>query len=138
MPRVIVIGSGIAGLYTALCARRRGVREVALVTKAALEDSATRYAQGGIAAAMGPDDSPQLHEADTLAAGPGLCALGAVGALASEAADRVADLLRLGVEFDREDGKLAHAREAAHGVARVLHAGVDATGLHIEEALVRA
>jgi len=138
MPRVIVIGSGIAGLYTALCARRRGVREVALVTKAALEDSATRYAQGGIAAAMGPDDSPQLHEADTLAAGAGLCDLGAVGALASEAADRVADLLRLGVEFDREDGKLAHAREAAHGVARVLHAGGDATGLHIEEALVRA
>lgn len=137
MPRMIVVGSGIAGLYTALCAHRRGIRDVTLVTKAALDDSATRYAQGGIAAALGAHDSPELHAADTLGAGAGLCDRDAVRVLAAEAADRVTDLLQLGVDFDRENGQLAHAREAAHRVARVLHAGGDATGLHIEQALIR-
>jgi L-aspartate oxidase len=134
---MIVVGSGIAGLYTALCAHRRGIRDVTLVTKAALDDSATRYAQGGIAAALGAHDSPELHAADTLGAGAGLCDRDAVRVLAAEAADRVTDLLQLGVDFDRENGQLAHAREAAHRVARVLHAGGDATGLHIEQALIR-
>ena len=138
MPRMIVVGSGIAGLFTALCAHRRGVRDVAIVTQAALEDGATRYAQGGIAAAVGADDSWELHEADTIGAGAELCDPQAVRVLAQEAAERVADLIHLGVRFDRENGRLAHAREAAHGVARVLHAGGDATGRHIEEALARA
>ena len=135
MPRLIVVGSGIAGLFTALCAHRRGVRDITIVTKAALEDSATRYAQGGIAAAVGTEDSWQLHEADTIGAGAELCDPQAVRVLTREAAERVADLIHLGVRFDRENGRLAHAREAAHGVARVLHAGGDATGRHIEEAL---
>src|SRR5262245_55064142 len=138
MPRLIVVGSGIAGLFTALCAHRRGLRDIAIVTKAALEDSATRYAQGGIAAAVGEGDSWELHEADTIGAGAELGDPQAVRVLAREAAVRVADLIDLGVPFDSENGRLAHAREAAHRVARVLHAGGDATGRHIEEALARA
>jgi L-aspartate oxidase len=138
MPRVIVVGSGIAGLFTALCARRRGVSDVTIVTKAAVEDSATRYAQGGIAAAVGAEDSWELHAADTLGAGAELGDAAAVQVLTREAAARVADLIQVGVRFDRENGRLAHAREAAHGVARVLHAGGDATGRHIEDALTAA
>src|SRR6267142_3810171 len=135
MPRLIVVGSGIAGLFAALAAHRRGVRDVVLVTKAALEDGATRYAQGGIAAAVGVEDSWELHAADTMSAGVELCDHEAVRVLTREAAQRVADLIFLGVRFDREHGRLAYAREAAHGVARVLHAGGDATGRHIEEVL---
>jgi len=135
MPRLIVVGSGIAGLFAALAAHRRGVRDVVLVTKAALEDGATRYAQGGIAAAVGVEDSWELHAADTMSAGVELCDHEAVRVLTREAAQRVADLISLGVRFDREHGRLAYAREAAHGVARVLHAGGDATGRHIEEVL---
>jgi L-aspartate oxidase len=138
MPRLIVVGSGIAGLFAALCAHRRGLRDVVVVTKATLEDSATRYAQGGIAAAVGAEDSWELHAADTLGAGAELCDAEAVRVLTREAAERVADLIHLGVRFDRENGRLAHAREAAHGVARVLHAGGDATGRHIEDALAAA
>jgi L-aspartate oxidase len=138
MPRLIIVGSGIAGLFTALRAHRRGVRDITIVTKAALEDGATRYAQGGIAAAVGAGDSWELHAADTLGAGAELCDPQAVDVLAREAAERVADLIHLGVRFDRENGRLAHAREAAHRVARVLHAGGDATGRHLEEALARA
>ena len=135
MPRLLVVGSGIAGLFAALAAHRRGVRDIVLVTKAALEDGATRYAQGGIAAAVGVEDSWELHAADTMSAGAELCDPEAVRVLTREAAQRVADLIFLGVRFDREHGRLAYAREAAHGVARVLHAGGDATGRHIEEAL---
>jgi len=138
MPRLIIVGSGIAGLFTALCAHRRGVHDVMVVTKAALEDGATRYAQGGVAAAVGPDDSWELHAADTIGAGAELCDPEAVRVLTREAGERVADLIHLGVRFDRVHGRLAHAREAAHGVARVLHAGGDATGRHIETALARA
>jgi L-aspartate oxidase len=138
MARLIVVGSGIAGLFTALCAHRRGVRDITVVTKAALEDGATRYAQGGIAAAVGAPDSWELHAADTIGAGAELCDPEAVDVLARDAGERVADLIHLGVQFDRENGRLAHAREAAHGMARVLHAGGDATGRHIEEALGRA
>jgi len=135
---LVVIGSGIAGLFAALTARRQGVRDVVIVTKAALEESATRYAQGGIAVAIGDGDSAALHEADTLGAGAELCDPGAVRVLAGEAADRVADLIRLGVRFDTENGRFAHAREGAHSMARVLHAGGDATGRYIEQALARA
>src|SRR2546428_5991119 len=99
MRNLIVVGSGIAGLFTALSAHRRGVRDVLIVTKGALEESTTRYAQGGIAAAVGDGDSWELHEADTLGAGAELCDPEAV---------------------------------------RVLHAGGDATGKHIELAPARA
>ncbi len=138
MRNLIVVGSGIAGLFTALGARRRGIHDVLIVTKATLEASATRYAQGGIAAAVGDGDSWELHEADTLGAGAELCDPEAVRVLVADASERVADLMRLGVRFDMENGRLAYAREGAHRLARVLHAGGDATGKHIELALARA
>jgi L-aspartate oxidase len=129
----IVIGSGIAGLFSALEAARHG--RVLVITKGALEESNTRYAQGGIAAAVAPCDSPRLHGRDTLAAGAGLCDAPAVRALTEEAAARIADLLAYRVPFDREGAALALGREGAHAVSRVLHAGGDATGFHIERAL---
>jgi L-aspartate oxidase len=138
MCNLIVVGSGIAGLFTALSAHRGGVRDVLIVTKGALEESTTRYAQGGIAAAVGDGDSWELHEADTLGAGAELCDPEAVRVLVGDASERVADLMRLGVRFDMENGRLAYAREGAHGIARVLHAGGDATGKHTELALARA
>lgn len=134
--RVLVVGSGIAGLVAAIRASER--HEVVLVTKAELAESNTRYAQGGIAAALFPDDSVAAHVADTLRAGAGLCDPRAVEILCGDAPARVRDLIALGVGFDREHGALARGREAAHAVARVLHAGGDATGAAIEAALVRA
>ena len=136
MKHVIVVGSGIAGLIAALETSRS--HHVTLVTKAQLAESNTRYAQGGIAAALFRDDSVEEHVADTLRAGAGLCDLGAVEVLCSEGPQRVMDLIDLGVVFDQRNGELARALEAAHSRARVLHAGGDATGLAIEMALVRA
>ena len=136
MKHTIVVGSGIAGLIAALEISRRGA--VTLVTKATLSDGNTRFAQGGIAAAMFSDDSVAGHIADTLRAGAGLCSLSAVEVLCSEGPERIRDLIRLGVTFDMRNGELARALEAAHTRARVLHAGGDATGLTIETALVRA
>jgi len=133
---IIVIGSGIAGLIAALEISRE--HEVTLVTKSELSESNTRWAQGGIAAAMFPDDSVAEHVADTLRAGAGLCDAAAVEILCSEGPARIRDLIRLGVTFDQRDGDLARGLEAAHSRARVLHAGGDATGLSIETALVRA
>jgi L-aspartate oxidase len=133
---VIVVGTGIAGLVAALRAAR--TRSVILVTKAELGESNTRYAQGGIAAVMFPDDSVGAHIDDTLAAGAGLNSREAVEILCAEGPERIRDLLALGVEFDLEDGVLARGREAAHSRARILHAGGDATGAEIESALVRA
>ena len=133
---VIVVGTGIAGLVAALRAAR--TRSVILVTKAELGESNTRYAQGGIAAVMFPDDSVGAHIDDTLAAGAGLNSREAVEMLCAEGPERIRDLLALGVEFDRENGVLARGREAAHSRARILHAGGDATGAEIEIALVRA
>src|SRR5260370_32488311 len=138
MRTLIVVGSGIAGLFTALRAREAGVRDVLIVTKADLEESATRYAQGGIAAAIGDGDSWELHQTDTLGAGADLCDPEAVRVLASEAADRVDDLIRLGVRFDTENGRLAHAREGPHSVAPVLHPRGHTTRRHIQPALARA
>jgi L-aspartate oxidase len=134
--RVVVVGTGIAGLVTAYRAATR--HEVVLVTKSELAESNTRYAQGGIAAALFPDDSASAHIRDTLAAGAGLTDRHAVEVLCTEGPERVRDLIRLGVEFDTEDGELARGHEAAHSVRRVLHAGGDATGLAIEVALLRA
>lgn len=132
----IIIGSGIAGLFTALLASKEG--SVLVLTKAALEESNTRYAQGGIAAAMSPADSPRLHYEDTIAAGAGLCDERAVEVLTREAPGRIRDLLALNVPFDRQGGELALGLEGAHRARRVLHAGGDATGFHIEQTLCRA
>jgi L-aspartate oxidase len=136
MKHILVVGSGIAGLIAALELSRKYA--VTLVTKARLEDSNTRFAQGGIAAAMFPDDSVAEHIADTLRAGAGLCDPGAVEVLCSEGPGRIRDLVRLGVNFDQYQGELARGLEAAHSRARVLHAGGDSTGLTIELALARA
>lgn len=129
----IVIGSGIAGLYTALLAREHG--RVLIITKGSIEETNTRYAQGGIAAAIGPSDSPEIHFQDTIAAGAGLCDEEAVRVLVTEAPDRIIELVNLGVPFDTLEGEIALAREAAHSMPRILHAGGDSTGLHIEMTL---
>jgi L-aspartate oxidase len=134
MARVIVVGSGIAGLTTALDAA--STHDVVLVTKSTLGQSNTRYAQGGIAGVMFTEDSVESHIADTLAAGAGLCDEDAVRVLCTEGPDRIRELVALGVEFDRTDGEFARGREAAHSYPRVLHAGGDATGARIEAALV--
>ncbi len=129
----IVVGSGIAGLYTAILAREGG--SVLVLTKGSLEECNTQHAQGGIAAALGPGDSPELHARDTAAAGAGLGDLASIQIMAGDAADRIADLIRFGVPFDTIHGEIALAKEGAHSVARVIHAGGDATGRHIELAL---
>ena len=132
--RALIVGSGIAGLYVALRARERGLRPL-LVTKGRLDESNTRYAQGGIAAALGSDDSAALHLADTVRAGAGLVDRAAAQRLTGEATARIADLVRYGVPFDTVEGQIALGREAAHRRARILHAGGDATGFQIEETL---
>ena len=128
---VVVLGSGIAGLYTALQAHGRGA-SVLVVTKGTIDEANTRYAQGGIAAALGPDDSPDAHQRDTIEAGAGLVDEEAARVLVTEAADRIADLVRYGVNFDATDGEVALGREAAHSANRILHAGGDSTGLEME------
>ncbi len=109
---------------------------VAVVTKAALDEGCSRYAQGGIAAAVAADDSPELHFQDTVAAGRGLCDERAVRVLVEEAPRRVRELVEWGVGFDTQDGALMLGREAAHSRPRILHARGDATGLAIETALI--
>jgi len=126
----IILGSGIAGLFTALLAREHG--SVLIVTKGSIQDSNTRYAQGGIAAAVGPVDSPALHRQDTLAAGAGLVDEAAAAILTEDAAARIADLVRFGVPFDTLDGEIVLGHEGAHSARRIIHAGGDATGAHIE------
>jgi len=126
----IIVGSGIAGLYSALLAQERG--RVLLVTKGSLDECNTKHAQGGIAAAISVTDSPELHLQDTLQVGAGLCDEEAVRVLVEEAADRIQDLIRLGVPFDTVNGEIALAREGGHSHSRILHSGGDATGAHIE------
>jgi L-aspartate oxidase len=118
-----------------LLAAERG--NVLVLTKGSIDDCNTKYAQGGIAVAMGKDDSPELHFKDTMAAGDGLSDAGAVRILTDEAADCVADLIKYGVPFDTLDGEITLTREAAHSVPRIMHAGGDATGEHIEVTLSR-
>ena len=132
----IIIGSGIAGLYDALLLQEVG--SVLILTKGSIEECNTRHAQGGIAAAISSIDSPELHFKDTIAAGAGLCDPEAVRILTEEAADRIADLVKLGVPFDTVDGEIALTKEAAHSVPRILHAGGDATGERIEVTLSNA
>lgn len=135
---VVVVGAGVAGLAFTL--RLPPTFRVALLTKGALGESNTRYAQGGLSAAIGVDDSPELHEADTLAAGAGLCDPEAVRQLVEGAPHAVDWLLAIGTEFDRDpvSGEILLGREAAHSRRRVLHAGGDATGAEIERAMVAA
>ncbi len=137
---VLVLGSGVAGLSAVIrLATPAGLR-VGVLTKADLAQSTTRWAQGGIAAAVGGDeDSTDLHLADTLSAGAGLCDVDAVRVLVDEGPGRVDELIGLGAVFDREaGGDLALAREGGHSTARVLHAGGAATGAEVERALVSA
>ncbi len=129
----IVVGSGIAGLYAALLAQEHG--SVLILTKGSIDECNTRYAQGGIAAAVGPDDSPELHLEDTVRAGAGLVDIEAARILVESAPDRIRDLVRFGVPFDSVDGEVALGKEAAHSRNRILHAGGDATGAHIELSL---
>jgi len=136
---VLVVGSGVAGLSAAL-AVPEGLR-VLLATKDRLGHSATRYAQGGIAAVLDlVDDSVAEHVADTLAAGAGLCDPVAVRMLAAEGGQAIADLRARGVRFDQGelDGELARTREGGHSRSRVVHAGGDATGAELERALTEA
>jgi L-aspartate oxidase len=141
---VLVLGSGVAGLSAAVRLAGPGGPTPALalgvLTKGALSQSATRWAQGGVAAVLGADeDSTDLHLADTLAAGAGLCDEEAVRILVDEGPGRVHELIALGVEFDREaTGSLALAREGGHSRPRVVHAGGAATGAEVERALVDA
>lgn len=131
---LIVVGSGLAGLYGSLLAARRG--RVLLLSKSELADCNTFHAQGGIAAALLPPDTPALHYRDTLVAGAALSEPRAVRALVEEGPARVRDLIRLGVPFDRHDGALDFTREGAHSANRVLHAGGDASGARIETTMV--
>ncbi|MEO2039323.1 MAG: FAD-binding protein, partial [Martelella sp.] len=134
---VAVIGSGIGGLATALAL---APMPVTLVTRAALgAETSTGWAQGGIAAALGDDDSADLHLADTLAAGDGLCDANAAARILQAAPEAIAFLERHGVVFDRgPEGGLAFGLEAAHSRRRIIHAGGDATGAAIIKALTKA
>jgi len=135
---VVIVGSGVAGLTAALHARRTG-RTVLLVTKGRVEEGSTRWAQGGIAAVLADDDTPEEHLHDTLVAGAGLCDVDAVAALVTEGPDCVRNLIGLGAHFDLDSsGALALTREGGHHRDRIAHAGGDATGAEISRALVAA
>lgn len=130
---VIIIGAGIAGLYTAL--KLSETKRVLMITKKSLFDSNTRYAQGGIAAVFSDDDKPEFHYQDTLFAGAGLCDPKAVDVLVHEGPHGVQELIRFGTHFDEEDGHFALTKEGAHSQRRILHANGDATGYEIVRAL---
>lgn len=133
--RFLVVGSGVAGLHTALRASSEG--EVMVLTKRSLFDSATAYAQGGIAAALGAGDSPELHRLDTLAAGAALCDAKAVEVLVEEGPARVRELQTAGARFDLEPGgEFTLGREAAHSRRRIVHAQGDQTGAEVARALI--
>ncbi len=133
---VVVVGSGIAGLTTAIRARRAG-RKVVVVTKAHVDEGSTRWAQGGIAAALGHGDTPAAHMEDTLVAGAGLCDPAAVRVLVENGPAAVRRLMRWGAEFDlTPEGDIALTREGGHLTDRIAHAGGDATGAEILRALV--
>jgi L-aspartate oxidase len=129
-----MVGSGIAGLWTALNLAGRG--RVTVVTKDVLSEGSTLYAQGGVAVAWEDEDSPTLHLEDTISAAAGLCNEGAARVLTEEGAEQVGQLIMLGCRFDTHNGRLALTREAAHRARRIAHALGDATGREIERALV--
>src|SRR5213080_402222 len=129
----VIVGGGIAGLRAAIGLASAG--RVVVLTKSDPTESNTGHAQGGIAAAIGDDDSPQLHAADTMRAGDGLCDAEAVRVLVENGPAYVRELIEWGTRFDRDGrGAVALGREAAHSVRRVLHAG-DATGREIARVL---
>ncbi|GAA1234633.1 MULTISPECIES: L-aspartate oxidase [Streptomyces] len=135
---VVIVGSGVAGLTAALRCQAAGLRTV-VVTKARLDDGSTRWAQGGVAAALGEGDTPEQHLDDTLVAGAGLCDEEAVRTLVTEGPDAVRRLIATGAHFDESaDGALALTREGGHHRRRIAHAGGDATGAEISRALVEA
>lgn len=129
----IIIGSGLAGLYTAAYASKFG--KVALLTKSTIEISNSYWAQGGIAAVVTEEDNVELHVADTLEAGRGLCDKDAVEVLVEDGHLRIFDLIEMGMNFDTENGKLALGLEGGHSKRRILHAGGDATGKKVVEFL---
>jgi L-aspartate oxidase len=131
----IVVGSGIAGLRAAIEIARKGAR-VTVLTKDRTDESNTEYAQGGIAVALSEEDEVALHEEDTLNAGAGLCDARAVEVMVEMGRDLIQELIEWGTEFDREGGRLAFTREAAHSRRRILHAHGDATGREIVRALI--
>lgn len=133
--RLIVVGSGVAGLTAALEAVDAG-HDVTLFTKSDLAQSNTRYAQGGVAVVMTSDDTVAEHVQDTLIAGAGLSDEDTVEVLCSEGPAAIREMIERGVQFDRHGGELAHGLEAAHSHARILHAGGDATGAGIAYALI--
>ncbi|CAB4716571.1 MAG: L-aspartate oxidase [Actinobacteria bacterium] len=137
---LLVLGSGVAGLSAAVRAAGTHGLRTGVITKGGLDLATTRWAQGGVAAALsGNVEEIDLHLADTLAAGAGLCDFDAVRVLVDEGPRRVEELIALGAEFDRDErGNLELAREGGHSVARVVHAGGAATGAEIERALVAA
>src|SRR5260221_13321859 len=133
--RFLVVGSGVAGLHTAWRASADG--DVMVLTKRSLFDSATAYAQGGIAAALGAGDSPELHRLDTLAAGAALADAEAVHVLVEEGPARVRELQTAGAHFDLEPGgDFKLGREAAHSRRRNVHAHGDQTGAEVARALI--
>ena len=135
---VIVIGSGVAGLTTALNLRSSGL-SVLLVTKARIDEGSTKWAQGGIAAALGPGDTPDQHKKDTLIAGAGLCDSDAVNVLVTEGPEAVRKLIARGAVFDKSStGEISLTREGGHLRNRILHAGGDATGAEVSRALLAA
>ena len=134
--RFLVVGSGVAGLHTAWRASEHG--PVIVLTKRSLFDSATAYAQGGIAAALGAGDSPELHRRDTLAAGAALCDAAAVKVLVEEGPARVRELSAAGADFDlTPNGKFSLGREAAHSRKRIVHAHGDQTGAEVARTLIK-
>lgn len=132
---VIIIGTGIAGLFAAIKASED--QRVVMITKKGLMESNTRYAQGGIAAAISEEDSPESHGDDTLFAGADFCSRPAVEVLVHEGPEGIRDLIHMGADFDREDGELALTQEAAHSHRRILHANGDATGYEVVRALAQ-
>ncbi|MET8814167.1 L-aspartate oxidase [Streptomyces sp. NPDC004549] len=135
---VVVVGSGVAGLTAALRCEAAGLTTV-VVTKARLDDGSTRWAQGGVAAALGEGDTPEQHLDDTLVAGAGLCDAEAVRLLVTEGPGAVRRLISTGARFDTDDaGTIALTREGGHHRRRIAHAGGDATGAEISRALVEA
>jgi len=131
---VLVLGSGIAGLFTAIKLSEK--YKVTVLTKKNIMEGNTEHAQGGIAVALGQDDSPEFHYGDTILAGAGLCNLEAVKTLAEKGPECVRELIDLGTQFDRHDNTYDFTQEGAHSKRRVLHARGDATGGEIERALV--
>lgn len=135
---VVVIGSGIAGLTAAMRLRKK-VDKVMVVTKDVLSAGSTQWAQGGIAAALGPGDTPEQHEVDTLVAGAGACDREAVRVLVNEGPAAVRELIKRGANFDLDEGgDLSLTREGGHHRDRIAHAGGDATGAEIQRALMEA